>query len=440
MTQRTNPEPAVAFGTDGIRGIAGRWPCTPEVGVRVGRAAARLARSADGTRVLVGRDTRRSGEMLEAAVTAGITAAGADCLLAGVIPTSGVALGLAAGLADVGVVLTASHNPASDNGFKILGPGGTKLDDETTARVEGWLREPPDDSEHLGDVASAQQDAWGAWESAVTAAIGDTGALRGRRIAVDLANGALVPASEWLLQAVPAEWIVIGGGTGTINDGVGSEHLGALQQAVTVHGCAAGLAFDGDADRCRVVDERGEIVSGDAVAWLLARARQAKGLAVTVMSNGALERSLPGVRVVRTPVGDRHLREAMDAHGLDLGSEESGHVLFADFPAGDGLVTGLRTLTAALAARSVSAAFAGFAPLPRWLGKVRVGRRPPLHTVEPLEQARRAGEATLGSHGRVFLRYSGTEHVLRILVEGESEAKVTRVAEEIRRVATEVLA
>lgn len=426
------------FGTDGIRGRAGRSPCTPEVGVAVGRAAARLARAHGGGRVVVGRDTRPSGEMLEAAVVAGVAGEGLECLLTGVIPTAGIGVALSAGIADVGVVVTASHNPVTDNGFKILGPGGSKLDDDAIARVEGWLAADPTEVDEVGDIAVAQAECWSAWEEALRQRV-DPAPLAGRRIAVDLANGALSPAVEWLLQSFPAEWVVIGAGEGTINQGVGSEHLGALQAVVREQRCALGLAFDGDGDRCRVVDERGEIVPGDAVAWFLARALGVGGLAVTVMSNGALEKCLPGVRMVRTPVGDRHLREAMDAHGLELGSEESGHVLFHDFPAGDGLLTGLRFASLILGDAPVSERLAGFAPLPRQMGKIAVGHRPPLDQVAALVQARAEGEAALGPHGRVFLRYSGTEDVLRILVEGEPAQEVARVAEHVTRVAAEAL-
>lgn len=433
----------IEFGTDGIRGRAGRAPISPEVGVAVGRAAARLARENGGRRVLVARDTRPSGEMLEAAVTAGVAGEGLDCLLAGVLPTSGVSVALHTGLADAGVMITASHNPVGDNGFKVFGRGGAKLDDAGVAQVEAWVAEvagtlgaPTDE---VGDVAVAQEEAWDAWEAAVQGAVGSPHAFAGRRVAIDLANGALAPAAPWLLRTFPADWIVIGGGTGTINDGVGSEHLDALQRAVSVHGCDIGIAVDGDGDRCRIVDERGHAVPGDAVAWLLARAGGVSGLAVTVMSNGALEPSLPGVRIVRTPVGDRHLREAMIAHDLPLGSEESGHVLFGDFPAGDGLVTGLRVAALALAAGSASDAFSGFAPLPRRLGKVAVSRRPPLESLAPLMRAKQEGEARLGPHGRVFLRYSGTEDYLRLLIEGAEQSVVDDVIEEVRRAALEVL-
>lgn len=429
----------VAFGTDGIRGTAGRWPCTPEVALRVGRAAARLAQERGGGRVLVGRDTRPSGPVLEAAVAAGVAGQGTDALMAGVLPTSGVAAALHEGVGDVGVVLTASHNPACDNGFKVLGPRGGKLDDDAQRRLEAWIAEEPADGSTMGSIADAGEAARTAWRRLVRAAAPDPDLLRGRRIALDLAHGALSAHADWLTSTFPADWVLVGSGDGLVNDGVGSEHLESLQRAVRENGCEGGLAFDGDADRCRVVDERGAIVPGDAVAWFLARARRVRTLAVTVMSNGALEASLEGVRVLRTPVGDRHLREAIDTEGAELGCEESGHVLFDDFPAGDGLVTGLRLLGAALPDGTLSDAFAGFTPLPRRLDKVRIARRPPLETVAELEEARIRGELLLGPHGRVFLRYSGTEDLLRVLVEGPDARVVEAVADELGRVAARVL-
>lgn len=424
----------VTFGTDGIRGVAGRWPCCPEVGVAMGRAAVRFAKaSGPSARVLVGRDTRPSGAMLEAAVAAGVAGEGGACLLAGVLPTSGVALAVHGGLADVGVVITASHNPSTDNGFKVIGPRGAKLGDADLARIEGWLGTGPTDIDAPGNLANASVHAWTAWEDALTAAFPRPESLAGRRIAIDLAHGALVPAARWLVGHVPADWVVVGDGEGVINDGVGSEHLETLQAVVRGEGCDAGIAVDGDGDRCRIVDERGAIVPGDAVAWLLARFRGAEAIAVSVMSNGALERQLPGVSVRRTPVGDRFLREVLDRGEADLGSEESGHVLFSDFPAGDGLLTGLRTLEAAFAdGGTTSAAFGAFAPLPRWLGKLGVRVRPALASVDGLDAQVRRAEAELGAFGRVFLRYSGTEPVLRLLVEGTNEPAVRRIGVDLR--------
>jgi phosphoglucosamine mutase len=430
---------AVVFGTDGIRGVAGELPCTSEVGVAIGRAAVRLAREDGGNRVLVARDTRPSGPMLEAAVVAGVTAEGGQCLLAGVLPTSGLAAALAAGLADTGVMLTASHNAWPDNGFKVLGRGGRKLSDAENHRVEDWLVSSPAPA-RPGGLADAHEEAWEVYGAALDRALPDRRHLRGRRLAIDLANGAAVPAQDWLLAEVPAAEIVfVGAGIGRTNDGVGSEHIEALQRVVRDERCDAGFAVDGDGDRCRVVTERGLVVDGDALAWLLARGRGDRSIAVTVMSNAALEPSLPGVRVVRTPVGDRHLAEAMAGTDVTLGCEESGHVLFHDaLPTGDGLVTGLRALCLGLASGALSAAVAGFRPFPRELTKIAVARRRPLSEVPELASACAQGEAALGG-GRVFLRYSGTEPVLRVLVEGVDPDTVARVSADVTRVASETL-
>ncbi len=426
------------FGTDGIRGVAGEPPITPEVARSLGHAATRYARALGGRRVVVGHDTRPSGPGLAAEVAEGVVRAGGICLEAGLATTPAVTLAVHDGLADVGVVVTASHNPVGDNGFKVVGAQGRKLDEAGCAAIEGWLAEP-DALGEGGHRVDAAADVADGWRRQVRAAVASPSSLEGRRIAVDLAAGAGCTAAPWLGEALGAE-VVLLGVDGVINDGCGSEHLGALSAAVLEHDCEAGLAIDGDGDRCRLVDGHGRPVPGDAVLWLLARAYEVAGLAVTVMSSAALEASLPGVRVVRTPVGDRFVREAMDAHGLPLGGEESGHVLFADVSAGDGLVAGIRALAAAFsAADTLAAAVESFVALPRELGKVRVARRPPLDEVAELRTAQEAALARLGPHGRVFLRYSGTEPVLRILVEGPDRQVVSEVAEQVAAEAERVL-
>lgn len=421
----------VAFGTDGVRGTAGDWPVVPDVARSVGRATARLGR-----RVLLGRDPRPSGDGLVAALADGVVEEGGLALDAGVVPTAALQVALAEGLGDAAVMVTASHNPEDDNGFKVLGAGGRKPDDALAAQLEAWiaLDSPPCPGGSRGRV-----DVESGWRRAVAARAGDLAVLRGRRIAVDLANGAALGVRGWLGEVAPAELVWLGT-DGPVNDGCGTEHLGHLARAVVRERCDGGFAVDGDADRCRLVDERGAEVPGDAITWLLARALAVSGLAATVMSNGALERALPGVRVVRTPVGDRHLREAMDREGLGLGAEESGHVLFADHPGGDGVLCGLRALGAAFAAEAtLSGAFRPFVPLPRRLAKLAVRARAPLEEVEPVVRARAEALGGLGSHGRVFLRYSGTEPVLRILVEGEPAEAVDAAADRVMAACREAL-
>jgi phosphoglucosamine mutase len=429
---------SIRFGTDGIRGPAGTPPIVPEVARRIGRAAVKLA-AGTGVRVLVARDPRPSGADLADAVGRGVIDAGGIAADAGIVPTAAVQIAIAAGLADVGVMVTASHNPAEDNGFKVLGAGGRKLDDGESARVEAWLDAPPVPA-RTGNVRTVSDEVRAEWRRRLALATGDLSPLAGRRIAIDCANGALSEVRELVTDLVPAE-IVWLGTAGPINDGCGSEHLAHLSTRVRERGCQGGFAVDGDADRCRVVDELGREVPGDAVTWRLAVDRSASGLAVTVMSNGALERQLPGVRIVRTPVGDRFLREAMDRDRLPLGAEESGHVLFADHPGGDGLLCGLRALSAAFrASPTLSDAFASFVPLPRKLTKLVVKSRPPLEGVVPVQRARTVGLERLGPFGRVFLRYSGTEPVLRILVEGEPATVVDAVSAAVTSAAARALA
>lgn len=428
----------IAFGTDGIRGRAGQAPITPEVGVAVGRAAARLAREAGGEAVVVGRDSRPSGAALEAAVAEGVAAEGLVARVAGLVPTSAVSTALAEGLGAAGVVITASHNPAPDNGFKVLGAGGRKLEADQTARVEAWIAQDPAEGSR-GRVEDVHARAWSLYTRALADRLPERRALAGARVAVDLANGACAPIVPWLQREVGARLVVVGSGDGLVNDGVGAVHPERLAKAVVDKGCIGGFAVDGDGDRCVLVDERGHVVPGDGLAWLLATGLGLPSLAVTVMSNAGLEASLPGVRVVRTEVGDKHLQEAMKG-GIALGCEESGHVLFGDgLPTGDGILTGLRALGLALARGSVSGAVAGFRPFPRLLAKVPVSDRPPLSGVLPLREAALEGERELGDGGRVFLRYSGTEPLLRVLVEGADAATVERVTARVTRAAREAL-
>lgn len=431
----------IRFGTDGVRGPAGTLPITASTGLAMGRAAVRLARSYGGDRVFIARDTRPSGPMLTAAVAAGVASAGGRALLADVLPTAGLMANLAAGVADVGVMVTASHNAAPDNGFKVMGRGGRKLSDADTQRVEEWLAEPEFQAEP-GTLSAVGLQARKTYHRALDAVAPATTSLTDVTIAVDLANGAAVGTARWLRERYPAvRWVLRGTGDGLINKGVGSEHPAGLAELVRAEGAHAGIAVDGDADRCLLVDENGTVVHGDVLAWLLTTRSGSRSLAVTVMSTAALEGALPGVRVERTPVGDRHLMTAMQQHGLALGCEESGHVLFADgLPGGDGMLTGLRALALAdLGGQPFSRTLSEFTPFPRSKTQVRVSERPPIDEVPQLVEACASGEARLGAGGRVFLRYSGTEPVLRVLVEGPDARAVQIVAGEITELATQVL-
>lgn len=430
----------IKFGTDGIRGEAGRHPMTAEVALRVGRAAVRLAREGQGDRVMIGRDTRPSGPMLAAGVAAGVAAAGGQAILVDVLPTSGIMANLAAGVAEVGVMVTASHNPAPDNGFKVLGAGGRKLSDSASERFESWLAdqaEPAVPGPLRADGLGARQ----AYHRALDEVSPSSSSLEGVRLAVDLAHGAAVGSARWLRERFPGvEWVFRGTGDGVINQGVGSEHPNGLGELVREEGCDAGFAVDGDADRCVLVDELGHVVPGDVLTWWLASRLQVRSCAVTVMSTTALHAALPEVRFERTPVGDRHLLLAMRQHGLPLGCEESGHVIFADgLPGGDGVLTGLRALALAEPGVSLSSQLAAFTPYPRRTARVPARARPPLDQLDPLQRAMAEAEERLGVDGRVLVRYSGTEPVLRLLVEGSDPVRVDHAIEALTRAAREVL-
>jgi phosphoglucosamine mutase len=430
----------IRFGTDGIRGTAGQSPCTAELALNVGRAAVLLAGEGTESRVMVARDTRPSGPMFEASIVAGVAAAGGQAIVAGVLPTAGLMANIEAGAADVGVMITASHNPHSDNGFKIIGKHGKKLSDADSMQFETWLNNPAD-STQIGGVVQEQLAARSNYFEALGRVCPDPAALHGARIAVDFSNGAAVGTGRWLQDRYGGvNWIFTGQGNGLINHGVGSENPEHLSAIIRENDCDGGFAVDGDADRCVTFDEEGNIVSGDALAWFLARQMGIKTLAVTVMSNGALESSLPGVSVTRTPVGDRNLMKAMDAQGILLGCEESGHVLFGDgLPGGDGVVTGLRVLGYVMASTvKFSEQCAEFSPLHRRKGKVPSHEKRPLSTYPTLHQMIEEAPVRLDG-GRVLVRYSGTEPALRILVEGSTLAKVDVIYEDIVRHAQEVV-
>jgi len=428
----------IAFGTDGIRGPAGAFPIVPAVARGVGRAA--LAEAPDGI-VLVGRDRRPSGAALLRDVVAGIVAAGGTALVAGVVPTAALQIALAEGHAGSGVMVTASHNPATDNGFKVLLAGGRKPDDAEAEALASGIASVERPAGVVGSARDAERLVRETWVRAMTVAAGDLSSLAGHRIAIDLANGAAVSLRRKIESLVPAPIRWLGAGEGAINDGCGTEHLETLAETVREEGLDGGFAVDGDADRCRLVDGSGAEITGDAVLWRLALHLAAPAIAVTVMSTGALESLLPGVRVVRTAVGDRYVREAMHSGNLPLGGEDSGHVLFGDHAGGDGILTGLRALVAGFsAAPDLSRAYAPFVPWPRSVRSVAVLRRPPLSSVPSLVAAERDAGARLGPTGRTLLRYSGTEPVIRILVEGADAAMVAAVSDELAAAAHRELA
>ncbi|MGC6494232.1 MAG: hypothetical protein ACON5B_15470 [Myxococcota bacterium] len=429
------------FGTDGIRGRSGRTPIDMEGARRIGGACARWAKEVGTGRVLVLRDTRRSGPTLGACALGAVTFSGGIAMDGGVAPTAALMNALELGFADVGLMITASHNPATDNGFKVMGPGGQKIDAPTAKMLERYMGEGPQAGEG-GIHREVSRDIREAYASVFADRVGDLAAMAGRHLVLDLAHGAGTTSLDWIREALlpHTTLTVLGAGEGTINDGVGSEYPERLAQEVRALRADAGLAVDGDADRCVLVDDTGAIVHGDALAWWLARACRAECLAVTVMSNQAVEASLPGVEVIRTKVGDKYLAEAMRSQGASLGVEASGHALFKDgLVGGDGLFTGLRALSAAWAHHaSLSEALTPFTPFPSRLEALEVRERPPLESIASLHALVEAAPARLGG-GRLFPRYSGTQDVLRLLVEGPDAAAVDAVMDEAMAAVREAL-
>lgn len=423
----------IQFGTDGIRGRAFESPCSVEVARRIGGAAVALAqRNGDPSgRVIVGLDTRPSGPVLARAVAEGICSSGGVALNAGVIPTAGLSVSVGAGMAAAGVMLTASHNPVHDNGFKLFSKGGQKLSDEENTWIESLVNNP--------DIAppvhlvfeEAAEEALEVYQKALSTALSEYN-LQGLAIAVDLSAGAAVSLKPWLTQLPNVNFRFVENKSGVINDNCGSQHPQQLARKVVEWGCDAGFAVDGDADRCRLVDSGGVVIHGDALAWVLTKGLNLSRLAVTVMSNGALEASLPDVQITRTQVGDRHLAAAMKRQQISLGCEESGHVLFEDaLPTGDGIVTGLRAISLALQAGGFSQALDGFDLLKTKTLALPVSSRPPLASLSVVNTLTQQLLPSLGPGGRIFLRYSGTEPVARILVEGNTVEAVAVAADAV---------
>jgi phosphoglucosamine mutase len=431
------------FGTDGVRGKAGRFPMTTRVALLVGRAMAETL-GLERPTVVVGQDPRRSSPVLQSALVAGLTSAGARVLDAGVFPTGGVSLLCNELGAAGGVVVSASHNPAEDNGIKLFGPGGSKLPEETERRIEARLEELASDPAAPEDgtgTAEPLVEAAEIYERRLLAASGlQPGELRGLRLAVDCAHGAAYRLTPAILRRLGATLRTLGvepDGT-NINANCGSQHPEALAEAVRHFGCHAGIALDGDADRVIFVDERSVRCDGDQLMALLAAEWQRRGtlrggvVVATVMSNFSLERFLKGLglELVRTPVGDKFVYGELLARGANLGGEQSGHLLFPDHsPSGDGLLTALMVLnTLRLSGRPLSELAGVLTPAPQILVNVPVPRKIPLEQLPGFSQQVQQVEAQLHGQGRVLIRYSGTENLLRIMVEGADRPAVEQHA------------
>ncbi|WP_460861045.1 phosphoglucosamine mutase [Nocardiopsis coralliicola] len=433
------------FGTDGVRGVAGR-DLTARLALDLSIAAARvLGPAGSRPRAVVGRDPRASGEFLEAAVVAGLAAAGVDVVRLGVLPTPAVAHLTAELDADFGVMLSASHNPAPDNGVKIFGRGGRKLPDEVEDRIEAALSEPAEGAAGA-DVGRVTEAADGAERYVAHVLASLPHRLDGLTVVVDCAHGAASAVAPEALRRAGAEVITIGDAPDglNINDGCGSTHLEALQEAVVKNGADAGIAHDGDADRCLAVAADGSVVDGDQILAVLATEMHEAGrladgtLVVTVMSNLGLKLAMAdaGIRVVETPVGDRYVLEAMHEGGFSLGGEQSGHVVLLDHATtGDGLLTGLRLMSAvARRGLALSELAKVMTRLPQVLVNVRGVDKSRADSDARVAAAVAVAEAELGESGRVLLRPSGTEPMVRVMVEAAEEERARAIADRLAEV------
>ncbi|MGU3502956.1 phosphoglucosamine mutase [Mycobacterium sp. C31M] len=430
------------FGTDGVRGVANR-DLTAELAVALGSAAARRLGSVStaGRRVaVVGRDPRASGEMLEAAVIAGLTSEGIDALRVGILPTPAVAYLTSAYDADFGIMISASHNPMPDNGIKIFGPGGHKLDDATEDRVEELVSSGPGErpvGAGIGRVVDAE-DALDRYLRHAAKAV--TTRLDGLTVVVDCAHGAASVAAPQAYRAAGANVITLHAEPNglNINDGCGSTHMEVVAQAVVAHGADLGLAHDGDADRCLAVAADGRIIDGDAIMVMLALAMQEAGelasntLVTTVMSNLGLHIAMraAGIEVRTTAVGDRYVLEELRAGEFSLGGEQSGHIVLPSFgTTGDGIVTGLRLMSRmAQTQSSLAALCAPMQTLPQVLINVQVADKVTVAEAVSVQTAVAEAEAVLGDTGRILLRPSGTEQVVRVMVEAADADTARRLA------------
>ncbi|PZO80401.1 MAG: phosphoglucosamine mutase [Sphingomonas hengshuiensis] len=440
------------FGTDGIRGLTNTRPMTAEMAMRIGMAAGAHFRRGDHRhRVVIGKDTRLSGYMLENAMVAGFTSVGMDVVLVGPLPTPAVAMLTHSMRADMGVMISASHNPYQDNGIKLFGPDGYKLSDADELAIEALI-DSDVDLAAPGNIGRAKriEDARGRYIHFAKSTFPENLRLDGMKLVVDCANGAAYNVAPSALWELGAEVIAIGVTPDgkNINDRVGSTAPQVLSETVVASGAQVGIALDGDADRLIVVDEAGRVIDGDqlmatiAAGWARAGRLQGGGLVATVMSNLGLERHLSaqGLGLVRTAVGDRHVLEKMRTAGYNVGGEQSGHIILSDYATtGDGLVAALQVLAEIQRAGApASEVLHRFDPLPQLLKNVRFAGGRPLD--DPRVRDVVAGvEAELTGRGRLVLRASGTEPVIRVMAEGDDaghvEQMVDRICDAVRQAA-----
>ena len=434
------------FGTDGIRGRANDFPMTPEIAMKVGMATGKIFRRGDFRhRVVIGKDTRLSGYMLEPALTAGLTAMGMDVFLLGPVPTPGVAMLTRSLRADLGVMISASHNPFHDNGIKLFGPDGYKLSDEIEAEIERLIDTDMNhqlvSSNRLGRTKRIES-VYDRYIEFAKRTMPRALSLEGLRVVIDCANGAAYRVAPDALWELGAEVVKIGVEPNgfNINENCGSTSVGTLVSKVKEVRADIGIALDGDADRVIIVDEKGAVVDGDqlmavvAESWSKDNRLTAPGIVATVMSNLGLERFLKGLKLelVRTKVGDRYVVEQMRKHGYNVGGEQSGHMVLSDYSTtGDGLISALQILAVVKKMdKPVSEVCQRFDPVPQLLKNVRYNGGAPLEA-ENVKKAIAAGEKSLGNKGRLVIRASGTEPLIRVMAEGDESGLVEKVVDDI---------
>jgi len=433
------------FGTDGIRGRVGDAPVTPDFMLKLGWATGKVFAATDGSRptVVIGKDTRVSGYMLESALQAGLVAAGANVKLLGPLPTPGIALMTRSQKADAGIVISASHNPYYDNGIKFFNGQGSKLSDEQELQIEAMIDSPMEtvDSDQLGK-ASRIADAAGRYIEYCKSTFPDELSLKGLKIVIDCAHGATYNIAPGVFSELGADVTLMGAEPDgyNINEGVGSTEPEALQQRVMEEGADLGVAFDGDGDRLQMVNRQGQLLTGDDVLYVLAMHRLAtggsdSGVVGTLMTNMGLELALEqsGLRLARAKVGDRYVKELMVAEGWSLGGESSGHIICGNLSTtGDGVIAALQVLAAVVASgRSLSQLTSGFTPLPQVLVNVRIKKGFDIAAHQAINDACERVEQALIGRGRLLLRPSGTEPVIRVMVEGDETVAIDSLANEV---------
>ncbi|WP_439613979.1 phosphoglucosamine mutase [Reyranella sp.] len=435
------------FGTDGVRGRANTSPMTAEMAMRIGMAAGQVfRRGAHRNRAVIGKDTRLSGYMLEQALTAGFLSVGVDVFLLGPIPTPAVGFLTRSMRADVGVMISASHNPYEDNGIKLFGPDGFKLSDAVESSIQALVMSPSDMT--LADAAAIGRakrldDVQGRYIEAVKASAPRGLDLSDLKVVVDCANGAAYRVAPTVLSELGAEVVRVGVSPDgfNINGNCGSTHPGVLQEQVVAHHAHIGIGLDGDADRVIMVAENGQVIDGDqlmatiADQWMQSGRLSGGGVVATVMSNLGLERYLDArkLRLVRTQVGDRYVLERMRADGYNLGGEQSGHIIMTDHATtGDGLMAALQALAALIqTGRPASELFRAFEPVPQLLKNVRVSDATAALDAASVIKAIASAEARLGTGGRILVRKSGTEPLIRVMAEGDDSDLVRSVVDQI---------